>query len=192
MIGTYPGDFGNAFVALDGQLHLRSRDSRRVVKAREFFIAPEDKPTYSTALADHELIEAISIPINTCHAHSLYLKVRERSSYAFALASAAVAIELQGSSENSQIVDAKVALGGIATVPWASPAAENALRGKPATDEVFQQAAEAALAEAKPIRGLEYKVTLAKRVLVRALQMLRDQGVPSDQDIWAFQHGRKG
>lgn len=190
MLGTYPGDFGNALLAVDGKLHLKSRTESRIVKAREFFIAPKDQATYTTQLAEHELVESISIPVNACHAHSMYLKVRDRSSYAFALASAAVAVELEGSGANAHIKHAKVSLGGIATIPWASQEAEAALRGKTASDDVLREAADAALAPARPPRGLEFKVTLAKRVLVRALQTLRDQGVPSDQEIWAFQHGR--
>lgn len=191
LLGTYPGDFGTALVALDGKLHVRSREGGRVTRAREFFLPPDKELTYRTVLGDGELIEAISIPITACNSHSMYFKVRERSSYAFALASAAIALELEGGTPNGKIVEARVGLGGIATIPWASREAEDTLRGKMATDEVFQQAADAALAAARPTRGLEYKVTLAKRVLVRALKTLRDSGVPSDQEIWKFQHGRE-
>ncbi len=191
LLGTYPGDFAVSLVALGGQLHLKSRDSTRIVKAREFFVAPTDQSTYTTLLKEHEIIEALSLPLDACGINSLYFKVRERSSYAFALASAAVAMELTGSGQDAKIVEAKIALGGIATVPWASPEAEGVLRGQAATtDDVFEKAAEAALKAAQPAPGLEYKVTLAKRVLVRALQALRDEGVPSEKDLWAFQHGR--
>jgi xanthine dehydrogenase YagS FAD-binding subunit len=95
----------------------------------------------------------------------MYLKVRDRASYAFALASAAVAVDLNGRT----IRDARVGLGGIATKPWRSHEAERALVGKPATVETFRAAADAALAAARPHRDNAFKVTLAKRTLVRAL-----------------------
>ena len=131
---------------------------------------------YATQLKPNELITAVSIPLSKAVQQSVYLKVRERSSYAFALASAAVAVEFAGQGEQATMTDAKVALGGLASIPWASPAAERVLRGRQASDEVFREAAEAALKDAQPPEGLEWKVTLARRVFVRALQQLRDGG----------------
>src|SRR5205085_11966541 len=43
-----------------------------------------------------------------------YLKVRDRQSYEFALSSAAIALDVQ----DGTIRDARVALGGVATIPW--------------------------------------------------------------------------
>lgn len=190
MMGTYPGDFGVAFVGLEGIVHTRGPEGERAVEAREFFSSPPDSPTYQTALKPGELIVGLSIPTSPAATRSLYLKIRERSSYAFALASAAVALQLEGQGAQAKIVDARVSVGGLATIPWPCPAAEKKLKGNLATDTLFREAADIALADAQPPQGLETKVTLAKRVLVRAWQQLRDQGVPSDRDIWAFQHGR--
>src|SRR5205823_14365956 len=99
---------------------------------------------------------------------SLYLKRRDRASYEFALASAAVVVEMNG----RKIVHVRVALGGVGTVPWRSPAAEHELAGREATIPVFQRAAEAALRGAKPQRDNAFKVELAKRTVMRALQMV--------------------
>jgi xanthine dehydrogenase YagS FAD-binding subunit len=112
-----------------------------------------------------EVATSIDIPPLPFARRSLYLKVRDRESYAFALASAAVALDIA----NGTIRDARVALGGVATKPWRSAAAERALIGKRAGPATFHAAAEAALRGAMPHRDNAFKVELAKRTLVRAL-----------------------
>ena len=191
LAGTYPGDFGVAFVAANGTIHVRGESGERIVAAREFFSPPQEAAEYKTVLRAGELIVGLSLPKMPAVQHSLYLKIRERSSYAFALASAAVGLQLDGQGTSAKVVDVCVGLGGVATIPWASPEAEKIMRGRPATDALFIEAAEAAYSRAVAPEGMQWKVTLAKRVLVRGLQMLRDQGVPGDRDVWSFQHGRE-
>ena len=185
-IANYPGDMAVAMAALDAVVHLTGADGDRTVPLRDFHKLPGDTPHVETVLKPGELITRVSIPASPVARNSWYLKVRERSSYAFALAGAAVGLELDGVA----VGDCRIALGGMATKPWASEAAEDALRGKLATDDMFEVAANAALADADPPAGLEWKVTLAKRTVVRALKHLRDHGVPGDAELWAMQHGR--
>lgn len=190
MVGTYPGDFGNVLVAFGGTVHLTGGAGARQVPADAFFKLEPDQHVYSTDLRPGELIEGLSIPIDACTKSSLYYKLRERSSYAFALCSAAVGLELDGMGETADIVQARVGLGGLAPYPWHSREAVEALVGKKATDANFQQAAEVALQSAKPLPDSEYRLTLAKRILVRSLRLLRDQGTWADSELWAMQHGR--
>jgi xanthine dehydrogenase YagS FAD-binding subunit len=70
-----------------------------------------------------------------------------------------------------KIGDLRVALGGVGTKPWRSPQAEAVLTGKPASAANFHQAAEAALRDAKPQSENRFKIELAKRCLVHALQI---------------------
>lgn len=191
LVGMYPGDFAVTVVAFDGQLELTGPRGKRSVAARDFYQTPRDTFHYTTKLKPNELITKLTLPITPAMNNSLYLKVRERSSYAFALASASVGLEISG----DRIQAAHIGLGGIGSIPWHSGEAENALVGAAPSDAVFQYAAEAALADANPPAGLQYKVPLAKRTLVRALQILRDrilnnQGPLDDEQLWAMQHGR--
>jgi len=64
---------------------------------------------------------------------------------------------------------ARVVLGAVAPIPWRSPAAEAALKGKKIDQAVAWDAAEAALADAKPMSGNAYKVQVAKTALRRAI-----------------------
>lgn len=190
LVAKYPGDFAVAVVAFDGRIRITGGEQTRTIPATEFYKTPTDGYQYETELRDGELITAVEIPIASSLQNSFYLKVRERSSYAFALASAAVGLTLDGNGPSATIRDAHVGMGGLASIPWRSEPAVSQLIGNRASDDVFQAAAEAALADARPPSGLEYKIPLAKRTIVRALRILRDQGPLTDAQLWAMQHGR--
>jgi xanthine dehydrogenase YagS FAD-binding subunit len=92
--------------------------------------------------------------------------VRDRASYEFALASAAVALDLDG---DRVVREARIGLGGVATVPWRAREAEAALKGKRLDEAAAESAAEAAFAGAKTYEHNAFKVPLGKSTLVRAL-----------------------
>lgn len=186
LVGMYPGDFAVTVMAFDGRLELTGPDGVRTVTARDFYRVPTEGFQYTTSLQPGELITRVMLPISKPLRNSYYLKVRERSSYAFALASASIGLQING----NQIEAAHVGIGGLGSIPWHSPEAEAVLIGKSPTDATFEAAADAALRTASPPLGLEYKVPLAKRTLIRALKTLRDQGPLSDEQLWAMQHGR--
>jgi xanthine dehydrogenase YagS FAD-binding subunit len=103
---------------------------------------PEERPDIETVLERGELITAIELPPLPLAAHSTYRKVRDRASYAFALVSVAAALEI----EDGVVSGVRLALGGIAHKPWRAFKAERALRGRPATEQAFREAADAELA----------------------------------------------
>jgi xanthine dehydrogenase YagS FAD-binding subunit len=165
-VATYPGDMANALYALDAVVRVRDTDGKeRTIPISEFHRLPGDTPEKDNNLQHGELIVAIELPKSNFARNSYYLKVRDRASYAFALVAVAAALELDGGT----IQQARVVLGGVAHKPWRSREAEAALAGKPASEESFRQAAEAALKDAKPLAHNVYKVELGKRAIVRAL-----------------------
>lgn len=187
LVGTYPGDFGVVFAAFRGEVSASDGARSRGIAAAELYRPPrEGEHQYTNTLEAGEVIVGLSLKRSPMAARSVYYKVRERSSYAFALASAAVGLDLDGDT----IREAAVGLGGVGAIPWVSQPAEDTLRGEPATDETFERAAEAAVAEAEPPAGAEFKVPLLRRTIVRALQTVRDRFPLSDETMWAMQHGR--
>ena len=104
-------------------------------------------------------------------ARSTYVKVRDRQSYEFALCSAAVALDVR----DGRIRDARVAVGGVATVPWRLPAVEQALRAAPVALESFERAAALAVEDAKPLSENAFKTSLLPRTIIRALLELTEQ-----------------
>jgi xanthine dehydrogenase YagS FAD-binding subunit len=165
-IATYPGDFGQALIALDAIVELAGPEGERRISFAELHRMPGEEPQLETTLMPGELITAFIVPAAPWTRRSLYLKVRQRESYEFALASAAVALDL---GEERIVRSARVALGGVATVPWRAQDAEGALIGKPLDEQVASAAAETAFANARPRTDNAYKVALGKRTLVRAL-----------------------
>jgi len=171
---THPSDMCVALAALDAVVHVRGVSGERTVDLCDLHRLPGDRPDIETELEPGELITAVELPAPGRGERSTYRKVRDRSSYAFALVSVAAALELDG----DVIVSARVALGGIATKPWRARRAEEALRGQPATESAFGTAADAELADARPLAGNAFKVELARRTLVAVLQQLTDGGRP--------------
>jgi xanthine dehydrogenase YagS FAD-binding subunit len=121
-----------------------------------------------------ELITAVQLPASAIAAHSTYRKVRDRSSNAVAVVSVAAALELDGDT----IGDVRLALGGVAPKPWRASRAEQALRGRPATESSFLDAADAELADARPLAGNAFKVDLARRTMAAVLQQLTEEARP--------------
>ncbi|HTE46989.1 MAG TPA: xanthine dehydrogenase family protein subunit M [Gemmatimonadaceae bacterium] len=165
-IATHPSDLAVALVALDATVRVRgARKNERTIPFTAFHVLPGSQPSRETILQHGEVITAIDLPPLGFAKRSVYLKVRDRASYAFALASAAVALDIDG----GRIREARVALGGVGTKPWRSTEAERVLRGRAPNDATYRAAAEAALAGARPQKDNAFKISLAKRTLVRAL-----------------------
>jgi xanthine dehydrogenase YagS FAD-binding subunit len=92
--------------------------------------------------------------------------VRDRQTYEFALASAAVAIDL----DRDTVKQARIALGGVATVPWRAHEAEASLRNQRLDETATGRAADLAFADARPRKHNAFKIELGKRTLIRALR----------------------
>ncbi|KAA3449640.1 FAD-binding molybdopterin dehydrogenase [Mesorhizobium sp. SARCC-RB16n] len=172
-IATYHGDFAQALIALDAVVEVEGQRGPRKIPFASLHRLPGDTPNIETDLAADEVIVAIEVPLDPWSRRSRYLKIRDRESYAFALASAAVALEMDGNT----VRQARIALGGVATVPWRARAAEDALRGNVLDDKIAAAAAEAAFADARPREHNAFKIPLGKRTLVRALLETRDMKV---------------
>lgn len=164
-IATHPSDMAVAMVALDAVVRVLGPKGERTIPLTGFHRLPGDEPQRDTILEHGELITAVDLPPLACAARSHYRKVRDRASYAFALVSVAAAIDVA----DGIVRDARIALGGVAHVPWRATKAEAVLRGAAATGEVFRRAAEAELADAQPLRENAFKVVLARNTLVRTL-----------------------
>jgi xanthine dehydrogenase YagS FAD-binding subunit len=155
-IATYPGDFAQAMIALDATVDIVGKSGARNIPFFQLHKAPGNTPQ----------IETISgFNIRGQWPRSVYLKARDRQSYEFALASAAIALDVQ----DGVVHDARVALGGVATVPWRAHEAEAQLKGQKFDDTLAQRVAEAAFAGANGRKHNLFKIALGKRVVARAL-----------------------
>jgi xanthine dehydrogenase YagS FAD-binding subunit len=163
-IASYPGDWAQALIALDADVEILGAAGPKLIKFSGLHRLPADTPHIETNLASDDLITGFVVhggPWPRSH----YVKIRDRESYEFANASAAVALKLEG----VKVMEARIGLGGVATVPWRAKSAEAVLQGRPLTESSAKEAAEAAFSGARTTPDNDYKLRLGKVTLIRAL-----------------------
>lgn len=166
-IATHPSDMPVALVALDASVELRAPEgATRTLPLAQLYRLPGDTPQIETNLQPGELITAILVPSSEAARRSVYVKVRDRESFEFALVSAAVGLDIK----DGVIREARVAMGGVGTMPWRAPQVEAALSGREARAEVLEAAARRASEGAAPASQNGFKLTLMQRTVLRALQ----------------------
>ena len=149
--------------AAKAKVVIRGSDGERVVGMEDFHVGP-----YMTAVGDGELLTEIRLELRP-GAGSAHEKVERRAGdWAIVAASAAVWVD------GGKIADAGVALGAVGLTTIHVSRAEELLRGKAPSEELFAQAGEIASADCSPTadgRGpVDYKRHLAGVLTVRALR----------------------
>lgn len=142
---------------------IHGLEGERTVALEEFFTGPG-----KTVLAAGELVTEIVVPPPAPGTGKVYLKHGRRK--AMELATVGVAVTLNS--------DIRIVLGAVAPTPIRARDAEALLRGKDLDDALIEQAAEAAMREARPISNVrasaEYRREMVKVLTRRALaQALR-------------------
>ena len=166
-VATHPSDVAVAFAAMDANVIVRSRTGERSIPFTQFHRLPGDSPDRDNVLERGDLIVAVEVPARVEGRSSYYLKVRDRQSYEFALVSVAAGV----ATSARRITSVRLAMGGVAHKPWRLTAAESALRGVSLDDANALRAAIAtAFVEACPLPDNAFKVELAQRAVLRALE----------------------
>ncbi len=172
-VATHPSDMCVALAALDAVVHLQGHRGSRTMRLVDLHRLPSGRPHVETELEQDELITAVELPALPFASGSTYRKVRDRASYAFALVSVAAALDV---APDGTVRDVRLALGGVAHKPWRAWTAEAALRGRPATEGSFRDAADAELADAAGLEHNAFKIDLARRTIAATLGGLAEGG----------------
>jgi xanthine dehydrogenase YagS FAD-binding subunit len=162
---VHASDLAPALIALDAQVTLAGPSGERTLPLHQFFAGPQREVQRENVLASHEVLTDVIVPEPFDGWRGTYLKARERTAGDFPLVSVAVGYALQ----EGRIRQARVVLGGVAPIPWPSAAAVAALEGEPLSAELAARAAEAALAEAQPLRHNAFKVEIGRALVARAI-----------------------
>jgi xanthine dehydrogenase YagS FAD-binding subunit len=176
-ISQYPGDFAVVLAAFEAEVELAGPAGVRRLAFAALHRPANGEPHIETTLRPGEVIVAFNVPAGPWSRRSLYLKIRDRSSYEFALASAAVGIALDGDVVRA----ARIGLGGVAYRPWRAREAEAALVGWPLDEASAKAAAEAAFTGVVTHGGNAFKPELGRRTLVRALLQARAMAAATEQ-----------
>jgi xanthine dehydrogenase YagS FAD-binding subunit len=175
-IAVHPSDMCVALAALEATVHVAGPEGDCAIPFADFHRLPGDTPEIDTNLAHDEIITAIELPPEGFSRNYSYLKIRDRLSYAFALVSVAAALRIEAGA----IKDARVALGGVAHKPWRIPNAEQTLEGQQPSRKAFAEVADAILQGAAGFAHNSFKIELARRAIVRALEQAA-AGTPQSQ-----------
>ena len=166
-VATNPSDLAVAFSALDAIVLVRGLRGQRSIPFTEFHRLPGNTPERDNVLDRGDLIVAVEVPAQIEGRASHYFKLRDRQSYEFALVSAAAAVAVR----DGRIESARLAMGGVAHKPWRLKAAESALRGISLDNiDALRTAIARSFTEARPLAQNAFKVELAQRVALRALE----------------------
>ena len=171
-VAVQPSDMCVALAALDAVVEVEGIQGKREIPLVDFHRLPGNTPERDTNLEPGELITRVILPPLPMAKSGVYLKLRDRTSYSFALISVAAALDIS----QGQIVQARLAMGGVAHKPWRLDAVEQFLVGKPAVVDTFQEAAEIALRDAQPLAYNGFKIEMSKRAIRRALAVSAQGG----------------
>jgi xanthine dehydrogenase YagS FAD-binding subunit len=170
-VAVHPSDLAVALVALNAEVEISGPTGRRRLALADLYKLPGEAPMRETDLRPGEIITQVRVPIGADVLRSGYLKIRDRASFEFALISVAAALRLQ----DGAIVEARLAAGGVAPMPWRLPRCEAALIGRAPTVEVFASAAALAVEGAQPLAHNGFKIELLRRAVLRALESVGGQ-----------------
>jgi xanthine dehydrogenase YagS FAD-binding subunit len=163
---VHPSDLAPMLIALNASVTIAGAEGKRTIPLEQFFVMPSKDVRRETVLRDGELVTEIQVPASPIAAKSTYLKFKERDSLDFAMAAVAAAVDLGG---DKKVRSARIVLGGVGTVPWRVPAAEQYLAGKSLDASTLAECAKIALNGAKPMDQNGYKVVLTQTLVRRAL-----------------------
>ncbi|MBC7974626.1 MAG: xanthine dehydrogenase family protein subunit M [Myxococcales bacterium] len=160
-------DHPAVMLAYGAQILVRGASGSRTIAIDDLFIG-----LFETSLAPGEILTEIRIPKPGPHSGGAYLKI-ERKVGDYAVAAVAVQLQLAGPSDPT-IRQIRIGLTNVSPIPARAKAAEAALTGKQATDDVLEAAGKAAANECNPsadLRGqVDYKRDLVRILIKRAVR----------------------
>ncbi len=167
-VSAHPSDPAAALLALDARISILSPGGEAEVAVSDLFVLPNETHRSFVNLPDNAVITEVILPPTPLSARSIYLKAMPRALWAFALAGIALYAEV----EDGVIKKARLALSGVAPIPWRVSSVEAALTGRPASELNNEHLTTLLLADAQPLSDNAYKVTLLRGLFAQALDAL--------------------
>ncbi|GAB4564076.1 MAG: hypothetical protein Kow0047_13490 [Anaerolineae bacterium] len=165
--------------AMGALVELASARGRRTLSFPEFFLGVR-----RTAMEPDEMVTSIRVPILGPQWRGAFLKLGLRRAQAISVVNAAVLVRLGDAVVDGapRVAEARIALGAVAPTIIRSPQAEAVLANAPLSDDVIEEAAQAAAADARPIDDIRgsaaYRREMVRVLVRRALRRIRS-GAPA-------------
>ncbi|HEY3057672.1 MAG TPA: FAD binding domain-containing protein [Chloroflexota bacterium] len=161
---VHPSDTATALLALNASARVVGGGGERTIPFDSYFIGPREDVLRETVLKADDIMLDVSIPTPAAGTKMGWTKIKDRQVYDFAMASVAVAFTV----ENGTWKDGRVALGGVAPVPYRAKVIEDALKGKDIKANVKAAAAQIRTV-ARPMSLNAYKIDLVQGILERTI-----------------------
>ena len=142
-------------IVLDGVANISGPNGSRQVPVEDFCTGPGQN-----VLQIGEILVSISLPAPQAHSGANYLRFIPRNEMDIAVAGVGSLVVLDASGQN--FVSGKIALASVAPTPVLAKDAGDSLAGKPVSDATIDEAAQKAMADAKPINDM--RGTIKQRV----------------------------
>lgn len=150
-------DSAPALLALSAQCVIAGPKGNRTVPLEQFFTGPG-----KNVLQAGEILVEITCPAPTPKSGSNYRRFIPRNEMDIAVVGVGVSVTLDASGQT--ITAARIGLGAVGPTPILATEAAKKLIGKPATDENYKAAGEAARAQASPIDDMRGTVEFRRHV----------------------------
>ena len=133
----------------------------RTLPLEQFFVSPTANVQRENILKPNELLTEIQLPLPAPGTGSAYRKQMEREAWDFALVSVAALVR----QRDGKVEHARIAMGGVAPIPWRIREAETSLIGKPLNGASVTEASQKAMEPAQALRDNAYKLDLSRAVI---------------------------
>jgi xanthine dehydrogenase YagS FAD-binding subunit len=157
-MAVHPSDTAPALIALGAQVVT----SKRVLKAQDFF---QVRLNSTTGLDPDEIVTEINIPEPEAGTRSAFIKFAQRNSIDFPIVNCAAVLTL----DKDLVAGARICLNAVHVVPRRAVKAELAITGHAITEEIAEEAAKAAVYDARPLEHNAYMVQVAKTLVKRTI-----------------------
>jgi carbon-monoxide dehydrogenase medium subunit len=163
-------------IALEGVATIVGPNGTRQVPVEDFCTGPG-----RNVLQPGEILVSIHLPPPKAHSGANYLRFIPRNEMDIAVAGVGSSVVLDASGQN--FVSARIALASVAPTPVFAREAGESLAGKPVSEEAIEEAAQKAMADAKPITDMRGTVrqrvhlvgVLTRRTLNNAIKQARGE-----------------
>lgn len=163
----HPSSIGCALLTYDAELSVEGRGRISIAQ-----LYGDGRGLHDHTLAPGEMITAIHLPAAVPGERGGYQRLMSRALAEWPLCEVVVRLVLDGDS----VTLARVAIGGVANIPFRLTEVEELLEGRPATDETLEAASKAATRRASPLPQTQYKVAMAEALVFSTLHQARNDG----------------
>jgi len=165
---AHPSDLAPALIVFDATVRIVGPKGERTISLEKLYRLPAEQLRVGLALEPGEILAEIRLPAPADGTRSTYAKFKEKPSFDFSLVGVAAVVKV----ERGKVARGRLALSGVAPVPWRAADAENALEGATLNEATARKVADLVVENNLPLADNRYKIPLTRTMVRRTLLSL--------------------